>query len=289
MVDFNKLLNKHKEKATMAIRSKEAVKAKAVKGKTTTSAIVPWDERFAKYAKEGTKQVASIGGGVGIQFGRGSISVGGTTVPGGKLECVVLGYCAMNAWYATAYNPDDKQPPDCYAFAETADDPEMAPHAQATNKQNDLCATCEHNVYGTATVGKGKACSNKIRLACLTSSDAEDAAAVGAAEMAIGAISPTNLRHWAGYVKALEAEHGRPSWAVVTEISSHDDPKTQIRLEFRMVSLIEDDEILTALEKRFLKVQETLQQPFAAPTERPAPKKAVKGNAKFAGKAGARR
>jgi hypothetical protein len=267
--------------------AKAAAKGKA--GKTTSTAIVAWDEKFAKYAKQGTKQVANIGGGVGIQFGRGTISVGGTTVPGGTLECVVLGYCALNAWYEGDYDPNDKQPPDCYAFAEDADDPDMAPHPQASNKQADKCSECEKNVFGSAKTGRGKACGNKIRLGCITGNDAEDAAGIAAAELATGNISPTNLKHWAGYVKALEEEHGRPSWAVVTAISSHNDEKTQIRLEFRMVSLIEDDEVLNALEKRYLKIQENLQQPFAAPTERPAPKKAVKSNSKFAGKATARR
>jgi hypothetical protein len=293
MVDFNrlreKLRNRDRETVEMAIRSKEKeappAKGKAAATKTKSTAIVQWDEKFAKYAKQGTKQVASIGGGVGIQFGRGSISVGGTTVPGGKLECVVLGYCALNAWYEGDYDPSDKQPPNCYAFSEVADDPDMAPHPQAPDKQADKCSECEKNVFGTAKTGRGKACGNKIRLGCLTSADAEDAAGISAAELATGTISPTNLKHWAGYVKALEEEHGRPSWGVITEISSHNDEKTQIRLEFRMVSLIEDDEVIDALEKRYLRIQENLQQPFAAPTERPAPKKAVKSNAKFAGKA----
>jgi hypothetical protein len=299
MVDFNrlreKLRNRDRETVEMAIRSKEKeappAKGKAAAAtKTKSTDLVKWDEKFAKYAKEGTKQVANIGGGVGITFGPGTITVGGTTVPGGKLECIVLGYGAMNAWNKTAYNAEDKRPPDCYAFSEVVDDPDMVPHPQAPDKQAERCGDCEKNQYGTATVGKGKACANKIRLGCLTSADAEDAAGIAAAELAIGNVSPTNLKHWAGYVKALEEEHGRPSWAVVTEIRCFPDPKTQIRLEFSMVSLIEDDEVITALEKRFLKVQEALSQPFPVVTDKPvaAPKKAVKGNAKFAGKAGKR-
>lgn len=253
-----------------------------------TTAIVPWDQKFAKYAKEQKEQVKNIGsGGVGVKFGRGSITVGGSTVPGGKLECVILGSCALNAWYDADYDPNDVQPPDCYAFSIVSDDPEMAPHEQATNKQSDLCADCEKNVFGSAKTGRGKACGNNIRLGLVTAKDAEDANAISTAELATAKVSPTNLKNFAGYLKAIEEEHGRPLWAVVTEISSHDDPKTQIRLEFKLVELIEDNDVLEALEKRFLKIQDVLQTPYAAPTERPKP--VARGKQKFAGKALARR
>lgn len=255
---------------------------KKVAAKKST-ALVPWNEKFAKYAKEGKDQIKNVGtGGLGVKFGRGSISIGGIAVQGGKLECVLIGSCALNKYYKEAYDPDNATPPDCYAFALITDDPEMRPHEQAADKQSDLCSTCEQNEFGTAKIGKGKACNNTIRLGLITAKDAEDAAGISTAELGTGGVSPTNLKNYAGYIKALEEEHGRPVWAVVTEISSHDDPKTQIRLEFKMVALIEDDDILEALEKRFLKVQDTLQQPFAAATEKKAPAK--KSNQKFAAK-----
>lgn len=253
--------------------------------KTTSTALVPWTEKFSKYAKETKEQTKNIGtGGIGIRFGRGSISIGDAPVKGGKLECVIIGSCALNKWYDADYDPTDKQPPDCYAFSVISDDPEMAPHAAAAHKQSDKCADCEKNQFGTAKVGRGKACANTIRLGVLTAKDAEDADGINAAELATGGISPTNLTHYKKYTDLLEEEYGRPPWAVVTEIASYDDPKTQIRLEFKMVSLIEDDDVLQALEKRFLKIQDVLQKPFAAPAERVAKPAARGNNQKFAGK-----
>ncbi len=247
---------------------------KVTANKSQTTALVPWSEKFAKYAKETKEQVKNIGtGGVGVKFGRGSITIGDTPVKGGKLECVIIGSCALNKWYETDYDPTDKQPPDCYAFSVIADDPDMAPHAAAAHKQSDKCADCEKNQFGTAKTGRGKACNNTIRLGLLTAKDAEDADGVASAELATAGVSPTNLGHYKTYTDMLEEEYGRPPWAVVTEIASYDDPKTQIRLEFRMVELIEDDSVLQALEKRFLKIQDLLQKPFAAPTERPVPAK----------------
>jgi hypothetical protein len=267
---------------------------KKVAAKKPGTTMVRWDEKFAKYAKETKDQVANVGtgGGTSVSFGHGTITVAGNVIKTGKLECVVIGSCALNKWYKTQYNADDKQPPDCYALSVISDDPEMAPHAQATDKQSEKCADCDKNVFGSANTGRGKACGNTIRLGLLTSEDATDAESIAAAELATAGVSPTNRKYYAEYVDALMEEHGRPPWAVVTEVQSHHDDKTQIRLEFHMVSLIEDDEVLIALEKRFLKVQDALQKPFSAPIPKVGkggtPTKAAGASKKFAAKAGKR-
>ncbi len=251
--------------------------------KAVTTAIVPWEQKFAKYAKAAVEQEKSIGGGgLNLKFGPGTITVAGGTIPGGRAEVIVLGSCFENSWYGSAaYDPDDPQPPVCYAFGEAAE--EMVPHADCQDPQNpEGCATCPKNAFGSADTGRGKACGNKKRLAVLLAKDVEDAdaEAISTAELATARVSPTNLKAWAGYVRAVAEEHGRPPWAVVTEISSHADPKTQIRLEFKLVSLIESDDILNSLERRVGKVQEILQQPYGPPIER-TPKPAKQ---KFAGK-----
>jgi hypothetical protein len=265
--------------------TKKAAPAKPAK----STALIPWNEKFAKYAKEGKEQIKNIGtGGVSVKFGRNTITVGGVTVPGGKMEAVIIGSCALNAWYEADFDPNDAQPPDCYAFSVIADDPDMAPHESAANKQSDNCADCEKNQFGTAKTGRGKACSNNIRLGLITGKDASDANGASSAELAVAKVSPTNLKNYAGYIKSLDDEHGRPIWSVVTEISSHDDPKTQIRLEFRLVDLIEDEALLATLEKRFLGIQGKLQTPYGPPIDRPKPAARKSVNQKFAGKAGRR-
>ena len=237
----------------------------ATKKATTTKALTKWDEKFASHAKKAVDNVKNIGGGIGVKFGRGSITVGGTTIPGGKLECIVLGFCDFNAWYEKDYNPKETTTPDCYAFATAEDAEEMKPHASAADPQSEQCHGCEKNEFGTAKQGRGKACGNNIRLGLITAKDAEDAGDIAKAEIATAKVSPTNLKHWAGYVKALQEEHNRPPWAVVTQIQSFDDPETQIRLEFTLVDLINDEATLTALEKKQDNIQEAhLQVPFVA-------------------------
>lgn len=241
-------------------------------GKANSRALVPWVERFAPYAKKSQEQVAKVGGGVAVRFGHGKITAGGVDVPGGKLQCIILDSCAFNGWYGKKYDKDDVQPPDCYAFAIVVGDPEMAPHAEAPDKQCEFCADCEKNQFGTADTGRGKACGNNVRLGLLLAKDIEDGASVAAAEMATAKVSPTNLKRWAGYVKSLDELDGgaRPPWGVVTEISCYDDSETQIRVEFKLVETIDDPDILDALEARLPKVQDELQRPFAPPTEKPA-------------------
>lgn len=258
---------------------------KKVAAKST--ALVKWDEKFAKYAKDQKAQVANINaGGVGISFGPGIINVGGAGV-GNKLEVIVLGFCAHNKFYKTKYNSSEKTPPDCYSFSIIFDDKEAKPHEASTEPQADSCGECDNNVFGSAENGKGKACANALRLGILLSKDVDDAASVLSAEIATANVSPTNGKYYKAYTETLEEEHSRPVWAAVTEITSHPDPNTQIRLEFKLVELIENVEIIEALEKRFLKVQDTLQQPYSAAIDKPAP--AARGGrnntAKFAGKA----
>jgi hypothetical protein len=269
--------------------TKKAASAKA--GKST--AIVPWTEKFAAYAKQTTEQVKDIGGGIGIGFGHNDITVAGNSV-GKSIEVIILGSTPHNKWFKSGFDQNNKQPPDCYAFAPLdpehpgltllGTDPNMAPHPASVNKQSTTCAACDKNVFGTATVGKGKACANTMRLGLLVAKDIKDEDSARSADVATGGVSPTNLKHYKKYVAMLESEHGRPPWAVITEITSHDDKATQIRLEFKLVDLIEDDDILTELEKRFLKIQDELQKPYPAPTDdKPAKSVSAGKNAKFAG------
>ncbi len=251
--------------------------------KSSSKALVPWEQKFAGYAQKAREQVKTIGGGVGISFGRGNINVGGLPVKDGKLECVIIGSCALNAWYEADYDKDDKQPPECYAFALVSGDPDMSPHEKAEKPQHDDCATCPKNQFGTAKRGNGKACANRIRLAIITAKEAEDADDIPAAQLAVGSISPTNLKRWAAYVKLLSEEYGRSPEFVVTEISSYDDPDIQIRVEFRMIEKIDDPKILTAIEKRMEKVQEALQQPYGPRIERAKNSAKAGASKKFAG------
>lgn len=64
-------------------------------------------------------------------------------------------------YYEGAYNPGDTAPPTC------ASSDGIRPDAWVSQPQNDICATCRHNVFGSAksrSGGKAKACRDSKRL-----------------------------------------------------------------------------------------------------------------------------
>lgn len=263
---------------------------KAAAKKPGTS-LIPWQERFDKSAAVGLAQVKNVGATFkSIKFGRGTINVGDDVVKSGAIECIILGSSPLKRWNKDAWDADNPKAPDCYAFPLIVDDPDAKPHPASPDKQSEDCATCEQNAFGTAKQGTGKACADTIRMGILIGKDVEDGDTALNAEMYSGSASPTNQKYYAKYVKWVAENHGnRPLWAVVTEISSHNDPKTQIRLEFKMVSIIEDDDVLLALEKRSEKVTEELTKPFSASVDKgKTPAKGSK-NRKFAAKKSSKR
>lgn len=242
-----------------------ATKKAASKG----AAIIKWDEKFAAAAKKTKEQTADIGaGGEGIKWGHGTITVGkDKEIKSGKIEVIIAGFIFHKKYFENSYDADNPEPPDCYAFSILSNpkSPDLHPHPNAPSKQDDGrgCAECDKNVFGTARQGNGKACADTERLGLILADDCDDAESTKLAEIRTAGVSPTNLRHYKKYVDDVADEHGRPPWAVVTEITSLHDDKTQIRLEFRMVSLIDDDDVLTVLEARSEKAQETLSAPYA--------------------------
>lgn len=109
-----------------------------------------------------------------------------------------------------------------HGFTENAEDHKptcfsnngVKPDASVQNPQCESCALCKHNAFGTARneaggFGKGKACSDSVRLAVITGSDQE---------VFLLRVPPASLRALGQYTKAL-AMRGIPYNAVVTKVS----------------------------------------------------------------------
>jgi hypothetical protein len=62
-------------------------------------------------------------------------------------------------FYAAGYTEGSKDKPTCYS------NDGVAPASDAAEKQSAKCMNCEHNAWGTGNNGKGKACSDSLRLA----------------------------------------------------------------------------------------------------------------------------
>lgn len=205
----------------------------------------------------------SGGGGESISLRGGIMTYGGGAVPGNALQCVVIAALAESVYYPDKYDPDNVQPPVCYAFG-TGD--EMVPHPEATQPQHETCEGCPQNEWGSAETGRGKACKQVRKLALITADALED---VNTATVAFVRIPVTSVRSWSGYVDQLERTLHLPPMGVVTEMSVKPDAKTQFSVGFKFVEEINDEEALEALMERHGPLIEQMSKPYAAPEEPP--------------------
>lgn len=229
--------------------------------KNAKTGMIPWDEQLAAEAEALAATEVRTGGGKYISLKGGLMTFDGAPLPGNQLACVVLDSMFENVYYEAAYDPESPAPPTCFAFAR--DDKSLTPHqvvveaGQAVSE--DGCASCPHNQWGSAEKGKGKACSNRRRLALIVAGSFDkqgqfnpdlDEAVVAESQIAFLKLSPTNTKAWAGYVHQLLQLAKRPPHGVVTKIKVEPDPKTQFRVTFEMVENLDNNVMGTIMQRR---------------------------------------
>jgi hypothetical protein len=85
----------------------------------------------------------------------------GTTIDGSEGVCgFIIAHFTNRSWYEKPFDPKnkDKGPPDCKSMDC------ITPDANSPKKQADSCINCQWDKFGTAKVGNGKACREKIWL-----------------------------------------------------------------------------------------------------------------------------
>ena len=248
---------------------------KLVKSKSGNVAITKWSDEMAKYAQEaaGSEQTPS---GSFVSLRGGVLSFQGSPAKDNKAQVVILDNIYENTLYTGKFDPESPQPPSCYAFAR--DEKDLKPHEKASAPQHDQCSGCEHNVFGSAETGKGKACKNTRRLALL-SANGLSAQTVRDYDVLHLKIPVTSVKGWSYYVKGIATTLKRPPFGVVTELAVVPDPKSQFRLVFTCVSPI-DDAVMGAVMERRKEIMEQIAFPYpeasAAPKAKAAPSKARK-------------
>ena len=112
-------------------------------------------------------------------------------------------------YYAQLYQKGQSATPDCYALG--AEEKGLFAHVNSPDKQNlqqdgtSPCDGCQHNRFGTARVGKGKACSDKPRLAVVLFHDVEgkDEKAVRKANVYQLDIPSASIRNFSEFLGTL--------------------------------------------------------------------------------------
>jgi len=149
--------------------------------------------------------------------------------PAATLDVVILraGQGVSKVFYSTRYTDGNDDAPACFSNDGIRPDP------SAEEKQSDTCATCPHNVFGTAVgedgSGKGKRCGDFKRLAVAAASSLEDPLLLR--------IPPASLRNLTEYSKMLATRNVRDYAVVVTRLSFDHDAATP-KVKFKPIGFL---------------------------------------------------
>lgn len=185
----------------------------------------------------------------------------------GPITGVIVDFVSANYYYTGQFDPNDIQPPECFALAEKII--ELAPHATAPNKQAENCAICPQNQFGSS--GRGKACSNTRLLALLPPDATEDTSIM------VLRVSPTALRSYDAYVAGVARSFQSTPIGVITEFSF--DPSSEYAsLRFAPQGPVNEAQLRFFLSRRE-EARRILMTPpeIALPTEAPKPKASRRG------------
>jgi hypothetical protein len=205
--------------------------------------IVDWAKQLADMAIE--TAAAEKPSGNWVSFKGGQLTIGGNPMPKNRVDCVVIQSIFENQLYEDRFDPNNPQPPICYALSETEDD--LKPHPEAAKPQAATCAECPNNVWGSDPGGgKGKACKNVRRLA-IVSKDDLDPEKLPQAEVALAKLPVTSVKNWSTYASQIANVLKLPPLAVISNMSVEPDPKTQFQVNFALVDKITDGAVIQAL------------------------------------------
>jgi hypothetical protein len=275
MVDFNKLLQRSRE-------AREMAKTAATKGAGTSMA--KWDADLAAMAQLGKKTANERAGAttqaIGTQGGR--FSIDGVVLKETTIDVVVIGSVLHNRFYLKPFDPKNPETPDCYAFGETTE--EMKPDLpNVPHRQHTDCETCPQREWGSDPKGgKGKACSETVKLVTFHADDLDDI--MKAPERSLS-VPPTSGSAFSGYTDDVyDTLNGLPVAAVVTQVEIGPGKSgTGHSLSFSIVEPVDKDKLGDIVAKH-KKVMKTIDQDYPA-KEETAPARGGRGNAPAKGAA----
>lgn len=219
--------------------------------------MINWQEQLATAAKE----VASLERPALSQISTraGQLKYQDQAIPGNKLDCIVVASAFENRFYKSKFDPNKRENPNCFSLS--LDGQDMVPSSAVKEPVASICEVCPNYQWGSAGGGsKGKACKSVRRLALIPAVAITDGN-VRTAEVALLSVPVTSAKNWANYVQTCAGEFGRPPWAMVTEVSTMPDAKTQFQIKFMSKALIPDEQLADVM-KRIEAIQQILLTPY---------------------------
>lgn len=155
-----------------------------------------------------------------------------TVLDSTTLDVVIVGANPKlsKTYYAKAWDKDaEPTAPDCYSLDG------IRPHPESTTVQNDLCASCPHNAWGSKTGPQGqqlKACIDQKRLAVVAADDPSG-------PVYLLQVTPAALKGLNSYHKELSIR-GIPAEVVKTRVNFDTDASFP-KLKFGFGGFLDED------------------------------------------------
>lgn len=274
--------------------------------KKTGTEVANYDEELAALAGQSATLTDSGGGGQFFSTRAGVLQFDDTPLPGNQACVIVAAWCLENVYYEGAFDPDNRTPPTCFAFCKNPDEKdEMGPHEKvdeddAFERQADTCSVCPKNEWGSAETGRGKACSNRRRLALLPAGTYKSAGRNGGfdleliedeehfrtADAGYLKIPVMSGKGFDNYVKDVAEQFKRPLFGVYTRVYLTPDPKSQFKVNFELIEPVTDNAVLGALMERFRRLNDEIDFPYIPfeEEEEAAKPRSASANKKLTGK-----
>lgn len=155
-----------------------------------------------------------------------------TVLDSTTLDVVIVGANPRlsKTWYSKQWTPDaEPSAPECFSLDGIGPDP------QSANPQNDLCASCPQNAWGSKVTPQGqqvKACADQKRLAVVAADDADG-------PVYLLQVTPAALKGLNQYQKELSVR-GIPPEIVKTKVSFDTDASFP-KLKFTFGGFLDED------------------------------------------------
>lgn len=242
---------------------------------TKSTAVANYDEQLAAMMQQEVEIEKSVNtGGKFISTKGGQLTYDGQPMKNNEMYVVIVDHIFENAYYEGRFNPDNPQPPTCFAFGRNEKD--LIPHVNVTEAgqdQCDNCTGCPLNQWGSE--GRGKACKNVRRLALLPAGHVDhktdelelyDEDHFAAAEVAYLKLPVTSTKGFSTYVKQVAQAYNKPVLGVITRVYTTPDPKTQYKVNFEAIDEV-PAELLGTLMQRRSAVMEEIDFPYSLERE----------------------
>lgn len=178
-----------------------------------------------------------------------------------EFEAVIVDFVYYNEYYLTPFNKKEPTSPACFAISDSA--VLISPSDHSPMKQSQAsCSVCQHNQWGSAPTGNGKACKNAVRLALLPTDATMDSTLLTLKT------SPTAIKEFNSYVAKVARTAGVPVYAIKTRIFF--DPKeSYATVRFEALGVNPIFEVTNA--RREEARQRLMQEPDTSKFEMPEP------------------